>query len=65
MLEALLMFLIYGLVVCVVAGLILWAIQTYGPAEFYPPARMIVGLVVLVVMLVLLLHLVRGMPSPL
>ena len=38
MLEALLGFLILVIIVCVVAAIVLWAVQRFFP-EVYPPAR--------------------------
>jgi len=37
-LEALVTFLIYVIVICVIAAIVLWAVQRFFP-EVYPPAR--------------------------
>lgn len=61
--EALLSFVIYVIIVCVVAGIVLWAVQRFF-AEIYPPARMIVGAVALICILYALLRLVQhGIPG--
>ena len=57
--EALIGFVIYLVVICVVAGIVLWAVARFFP-EVYPPARMIVGAVALIAILVLLLRAFRG-----
>lgn len=63
MLEALLSFLIFVIVVCVIAGIVLWAVQKFFP-EAYPPARLIVGAVALIAILYALLRLFRaGVPE--
>jgi hypothetical protein len=63
MLESLLSFLILVIVVCVVAAIILWAVGRFMP-EVYPPARLIVGAVALIVILYALLKLVQaGVPG--
>ena len=63
MLEALLSFLILVIVICVIAGVVLWAVQRFF-AEAYPPARLIVGAVALIAILYALLRLVRaGIPG--
>ena len=63
MLEALLGFLIFVIVVCVIAGVVLWAVQRFFP-EAYPPARLIVGAIALIAILWALLRLVqRGIPG--
>jgi Co/Zn/Cd efflux system component len=59
MLELLLGFLILVIVVCVVAAIVLWAVQRFFP-EVYPPARLLVGAVALIVILYALLRLVQG-----
>lgn len=59
MLEALLSFLIFVIVVCVVAGVVLWAVQKFFP-EAYQPARLIVGAVALIAVLYALLRLVQS-----
>ena len=63
MLESLLSFLILVIVVCVVAAIILWAVGRFMP-EVYPPARLVVGAVALIVILYALLRLVQaGVPG--
>lgn len=47
MLASLVMFLIYVIVICVIAAIVLWAVQRFFP-EVYPPARLIVGAVALI-----------------
>lgn len=59
MLESLLGFLIFLICVVVVAAIILWAVGRFMP-EVYPPARLIVGAVALIVILYALLRLVQG-----
>jgi Co/Zn/Cd efflux system component len=59
MLEALLSFLIFVIVVVVVAAIALWAVQRFFP-EVYPPARLIVGAVALIAILIALLRLIQG-----
>ena len=61
--EALLSFLIFVIIVCVIAGVVLWAVQRFF-AEVYPPARLIVGAVALIAILYALLRLFRaGIPG--
>ena len=61
--ESLLSFLILVIVVCVVAAIILWAVGRFMP-EVYPPARLIVGAVAIIVILYALLRLVQaGVPG--
>lgn len=63
MLESLLSFLVFLIVVIVIAALILWAVQRFMP-EAYAPARLIVGAVALIVILYALLRLVQaGVPG--
>lgn len=63
MLEALLSFVILVIVVVIVAAIVLWAVGRFMP-EVYPPARMIVGGIALIVILYALLRLVRaGIPG--
>lgn len=57
--EALLSFLIAIIIICVVAGIVLWAVQKFFP-EAYPPARLIVGAVALIAILYQLMRLVQG-----
>ena len=59
MIEAFLSFLIVVLVVCTIAGIILWAVARLVP-EVYPPTRLVVGAIALVY---LLLQLVKLMGS--
>ena len=58
-LEALVSFLILLVVVCVVAGLVLWAVGRFFP-EVATPARYIVGAIALIVILYALLNVMRG-----
>lgn len=59
MLEALVSFLIFVIVICVVAAIVLWAVGKFFP-EVYPPARLIVGAVALIAILYALLRLIQG-----
>lgn len=59
MLEALLAFVIVVIIVCVIAGIVLWAVQRFFP-EVYPPARMVVGALALIYILYELLKLIRA-----
>jgi Co/Zn/Cd efflux system component len=59
MLEALVSFLIFVIIVCVIAAIVLWAVQRFFP-EIFPPARLIVGAVALIAILYALLGVVRG-----
>lgn len=59
MLEALVSFLIFVIVVCVIAAIVLWAVARFFP-EVYPPARLIVGAVALIAILYSLLSVVRS-----
>jgi multisubunit Na+/H+ antiporter MnhE subunit len=59
MLEALLGFLIFLVVVCVVAAIVLWAVRRFMPEAYYP-ARLIVGAVALILILYALLRLVQA-----
>ena len=59
MLEALVSFLIFIIVVCVIAAIVLWAVGRFFP-EIYPPARLIVGAVALIAILWALLGVVRS-----
>lgn len=61
--EALLAFLIAVIVVCVIAGIVLWAVRTFFP-EVYPPARLIVGAIAIIYILIQLMRLVQaGVPG--
>jgi hypothetical protein len=63
MAESLLGFLIYLVLIIVVAALVLWAVRQWLP-EAYTPARLIVGAVALIAVLVLLLRLFQaGAPA--
>jgi Co/Zn/Cd efflux system component len=57
--EALLAFLIAIIIICVIAGIVLWAVQRFFP-EVYPPARLIVGAIALIAILLQLYKLVAG-----
>jgi Co/Zn/Cd efflux system component len=59
MLESLLGFIIFLIVICVVAAIVLWAVQRFVP-EVYPPARLIVGAVALIAVLYALLRLIQS-----
>jgi hypothetical protein len=59
MLEALVSFLIFVIIICVVAAIVLWAVGKFFP-EVYPPARLIVGAVALIAILYALLGVVRS-----
>lgn len=59
MLTALVTFLIYLIVIVVVAAIVLWAVGRFFP-EVYPPARLIVGAVALIVILLAVLHLLQS-----
>lgn len=59
MLEALLGFLIFLIVVVVIAAIILWAVGRFMP-EAYQPARLIVGAVAIIALLYALLRVVQG-----
>lgn len=63
MLEALLSFLIFVVVVLVIAGLVLWAVDRFFP-EAGRPARLVVGAVALIAILYALLPLVRSVHLP-
>jgi cytochrome b subunit of formate dehydrogenase len=62
-LEALLSFVIFLIIVCVVAGIILWAVQRFFP-DIYTPARYIVGAIALIAILYAALGLVRSVHLP-
>ena len=63
MLESLLGFLIFLIVVIVIAALVLWAVQRFMP-EAYAPARLIVGAVAIIAILYALLRLMQaGVPG--
>lgn len=59
MLEALVGFLIAVIVICVIAGIVLWAVGHFFP-EVATPARYLVGAVALIAILYALLQVVRG-----
>lgn len=50
MIDALVMFVILLIVVCLVAYIILWAVRQFFPAV-YEPAKLLVGAVALIVIL--------------
>lgn len=55
--------LLYIIVVVGIASLLLWALRRLGPAELYEPARLVIGLVVLVaIVLILIRVLTAGLP---
>jgi hypothetical protein len=61
--EALVSFLIFLIVVIVIAAIILWAVSRFFP-EVYPPARLIVGAVALIAVLWALLRVIQaGVPG--
>lgn len=63
MLETLLGFLIFVIVVIVVGAIVLWAVRRFMP-EAYPPARLIVGAVAIIAILYALLRVVQaGVPG--
>jgi Co/Zn/Cd efflux system component len=57
--EALLSFVIAVIIICVIAGIVLWAVQRFFP-EIYPPARLIVGAFALIAILLQLMRLMDG-----
>lgn len=59
MAEALVSFLIFLIVVIVIAAIVLWAVGRFFP-EVYPPARLIVGACALIAVLYALLRLIQG-----
>ena len=59
MLEALVMFLIMLIIVCVVAFILLWCVQKFFP-EAYPPARYLVGAVALIFILLQVVKLLNS-----
>lgn len=61
MIEALVMFLIYLVVIVVIAALILWAVGRFFP-EVATPARYVVGAIALILILLALLQVIRGGP---
>lgn len=61
--EALLAFLIAVIMICLIAGVVLWAVQRFFP-EIYPPARLFVGAFALIAILYQLMTLInRGIPG--
>lgn len=52
-------FVILLIVVCMVAAIVLWAVQKFFP-EIYPPARYMVGAIALIVILLAVLKLLGG-----
>jgi hypothetical protein len=65
MLTALVYLLVYLIAICLVAALALWAVRRFMP-EVYPPARLVVGALALIAILLLLLRVFTGgaMPVP-
>ena len=63
MAAALVSFLIFLIVVVVIAAIVLWAVQRFFP-EVYPPARLVVGAVALIAILLALLRLVQSGALP-
>ncbi len=63
MLEALLSFFIFVIIVCVVAAIILWAVHRFFP-DISTPARYVVGAIALIAILYALLPLVRSVHMP-
>jgi Co/Zn/Cd efflux system component len=65
MLESLLGFIIFIIIVIVVSAIVIWAVQRFFP-EVYTPARLIVGAVAVIAILYAVLRLfqagVPGMP---
>lgn len=59
MLTALVSFLILVIIICVIAAIVLWAVQKFFP-EVYPPARYLVGAVALIAILYGVLRVVNG-----
>ena len=57
--EALVMFLIYLVVIVVVCALVLWAVGRFFP-EVATPARYVVGAIALIVILLALLRVIQG-----
>lgn len=56
MVTAFVTFLIYLIVICMVAAIILWVVGRFFP-EIYPPARYIVGGLAVIILLLALLKL--------
>lgn len=59
MLELLLIALVWIIAICVVAAIALWAVRQFGPASFQEPARLIIGAVALIAILILLVRVVQ------
>jgi hypothetical protein len=59
MLESLLGFIIFLIIVIVIAAIVLWAVQRFMP-EVYAPARLIVGAVAIIAILYALLRVVQS-----
>lgn len=59
MIEALVMFIVMIIIVCVVAGVILWAVQKFFP-EAYVPARYLVGALALIFILLQIVKLMNA-----
>jgi len=62
--ELLIAFLIGLVVIVVIAALVLWAVRYFFP-EAYTPARLVVGAVAVICLLVLLLRVVQAGAVPL
>jgi Co/Zn/Cd efflux system component len=62
-LEALVGFLIFVIIVCVVAAIVLWAVRRFFP-DIYEPAKYIVGALALIAILYALLPVIRSIHLP-
>lgn len=65
LLEALILALVYIVVIVIVGGIVLWAIKQYGPEEAQKPARLIIGGIVIIAILLVLLYVLVGALPPL
>lgn len=65
LLEALILALVWIVVIVIIGALILWAIGQYGPAEVQKPAKLIIGGVILIAILLILLRVLVGAMPPL
>lgn len=63
MLEALVSFFIFVVIVCVIAAVVLWCVQRFFP-DIYTPARYVVGAIALIAILYALLPVVRSVHLP-
>ena len=59
MFEALIMFVIMLIIVCLVAGIILWAVRSFMPSV-YEPAKLVVGAVALIFILLQVVKLLNA-----